>query len=367
MATSQEMHPATEPDYAVPPGETVREFLDDLGMTQRQLAARLGLTPKHVNQLIQGLVPLSPDVAARLELVTGMSARMWNRLEADYQTTLTRLRQRQDFAELAAWVQNEIPVKELVKRGALPSTPKDPTSRVQQVLAFFGVAHLETYRELYESPAADFRQSKAFKAEPGAVAAWLRLGELAAQDVRCEPYSKAGIEAALPQLRQLTVQPSEIFFRLTRDICAANGIAVVVIPEITGARACGATKWLSPDKAMVMLSGRYKKNDQLWFTFFHELGHVIKHSKKDVWIENSQNREDPSEQEADSFARDLLIPPTKASRLSSLASLDEVRRFAMEIGIAPGIVVGRMQRDGHLGYSVGNRLKEDIDLGKAAT
>ncbi|MFI0357275.1 HigA family addiction module antitoxin [Actinomadura sp. 9N407] len=366
MATTQEMYPAAEPDYAVPPGETIREFLDDLGMTQRQLATRLGLTPKHVNQLVQGLVPLSPDVAARLELVTGMSARMWNRLEADYQTTVTRLRQRQDFAELAAWVQNEIPVKELVKRGVLPSTPKDPGSRVQQVLTFFGVAHLETYRELYESPAADFRQTKAFKAEPGAVAAWLRLGELAAQDVHCEPYSKAGIEAALPRLRQLTVQPSEIFFRLVRDICAANGIAVVVIPEITGARACGATKWLSPDKAMVMLSGRYKKNDQLWFTFFHELGHVIKHSKKDVWIENSQNREDPSELEADGFARDLLIPPRKASRLSSLASLDEVRLFAMEIGIAPGIVVGRMQRDGHLGYSVGNKLKDDIDLGKAA-
>ncbi|WP_165975414.1 HigA family addiction module antitoxin [Actinomadura rubrisoli] len=365
MATSQDLYTAAEPDYAVPPGETIREFLDDLGMTQRQLAARLGLTPKHVNQLVQGLVPLSPDVAARLELVTGLSARMWNRLEADYQTTVTRLRQRDDHAELASWVKDEIPVGELVKRGVLPAAPKDESSRIQQVLTFFGVAHLETYRELYESTAVSFRQTKAFKAEPGAVASWIRLGELKAQDVRCRQYTKAGIEAALPRLRQLTVQPPEVFFRLTRDICAANGIAVVVVPEITGARACGATKWLSQDKAMVMLSGRYKKNDQLWFTFFHELCHVIRHGKGEVWIEGGPGSEEPREQEADRFARDLLIPPAKASRLPSLKTLAEVGRFADEIGIAPGIVVGRMQREGHMDYQVGNMLKVGIDLAKA--
>ena len=99
--TDRELYKLAEPDYAVPPGETIRELLDDLGMSQRQLSSRLGLTPKHVNQLIQGLVPLSPDVAARLELVTGMPARLWNRLEADYQTTRTRLRVRSDLEERA--------------------------------------------------------------------------------------------------------------------------------------------------------------------------------------------------------------------------------------------------------------------------
>lgn len=366
MATPPDLYPATEPDYAVPPGETIREFLDDLDMTQRQLAVRLALTPKHVNQLIQGLVPLSPEVAARLELVTGMPARMWNRLEADYQTTVTRLRQRADFAELATWVKDEIPVGELVKRGALPDGPKDAHSRVQQVLAFFGVAHLETYRELYESAAVSFRQSRAFRAGPGAVASWIRLGELKAQDIRCKPYTKAGIHADLPRLRQLTVQPPEVFFPLIRDICATNGIAVVVVPEITGARSCGATKWLSPTKAMVMLSGRYKTNDQLWFTFFHELCHVIEHGKQEVRVEGGTDREDPLERAADEFARDLLIPAAEASRLPALKTLDDVKRFADEIGIAPGIVVGRMQHERHFTFKVGNKLKEDINLVKAA-
>jgi HTH-type transcriptional regulator/antitoxin HigA len=87
MADTANLHPAGEPDYAVAPGETIREFLDGLGMTQRELSTRLDLSPKHVNQLVQGLVPLSVDVATRLELVTRMPARLWLRLEADYQAT----------------------------------------------------------------------------------------------------------------------------------------------------------------------------------------------------------------------------------------------------------------------------------------
>ncbi|SNT61222.1 HTH-type transcriptional regulator / antitoxin HigA [Actinomadura meyerae] len=358
----QELHEPAEPDYAVPPGETIREFLDDLGMSQRQLSARLGLTPKHVNQLIQGLVPLTPVVALRLQLVTGMPARLWNRLEADYQTTRTRLRGRSDLDELIAWVRDEIPVSELVKRGVLPPVPKDPASRVEQVLSFFGVAHLASYRELYADPAVRFRQTKAFAAKPGAVAAWLRLGELQARDVACEPYDRHRLDQDLRALRQLTVQPPEVFFKLTVDICARNGIALVVVPEIPGTRAAGATKWLSPQKAMVMLSGRYRTDDQLWFTFFHELCHVMKHSKRAVWIEADDGGADPCEAEADTFARDLLIPPDAARRLPDLKKLDDIRRFAMEVGIAPGIVVGRMQREGLLSYRNGNRLKRSIHL-----
>jgi HTH-type transcriptional regulator/antitoxin HigA len=362
MTENARLYPAGEPDYAVAPGETVREFLDELGMTQRELATRLDLSPKHVNQLVQGLVPLSSEVASRLELVTGMPARLWLRLEADYQATRQRLRQRIDMAESTAWLQ-EIPVGELVKRGALPPKPNDKVSRTQQALAFFGVAHISTYRELYEKPSVAFRQTRAFKADPGAVAAWLRLGELAARDVQCEPFDRRGLEDSLPELRRLTVQPPQVFFALMRDISARHGVAVVVVEEIKGARASGATKWLSPDKAMILLSGRYKRDDHMWFTFFHEICHVMKHGKADVWIEDERAIEDPREDEANRFARDLLIPPQEATRMTGLGnSLEAIADFAEEIGISPGIVVGRMQRERLLDYRVGNKLRQKIDF-----
>ncbi|GAA3443487.1 ImmA/IrrE family metallo-endopeptidase [Planomonospora venezuelensis] len=361
MTSDATLHRAGAPDYAVPPGETIREHLDGLGMTQRELAKRLGLSTKHLNQLIQGLVPLSAEIAQRLELVTGMPARLWNRLEADYRSALQRLRQTEELKECVPWL-GRMPVRQLIRAGALPREPVDDISRVLQLLAFFGVAHLSTWRELYERPAASFRQTKAFTAEPGAVAAWLRLGELAARDVRCAPFSRRGLQDSLPGLRSLTTQPLEIAVSLARDICARHGVAVVFVEEITGTHASGATKWLTPDKAMLLLSLRYKRDDHLWFTFFHEIGHILLHEKSDVWIEDDVSGADPREEQADRFAADLLIPADHLPRLHELRSLESVKEFAHELGIAPGIVVGRLQHEGIWPHRQGNGLKRKIEL-----
>jgi HTH-type transcriptional regulator/antitoxin HigA len=88
-----------EPDYAVPPGRTLRETIDTLGIDQRELAARAGLSAKHVNQVIKGIAPITHDTAIRLERVTGVPARMWNNLEANYREQLARLAARRDSDE----------------------------------------------------------------------------------------------------------------------------------------------------------------------------------------------------------------------------------------------------------------------------
>ncbi|MFN8491179.1 MAG: hypothetical protein U0350_26520 [Caldilineaceae bacterium] len=37
------------------------------------------------------------------------------------------------------------------------------------------------------------------------------------------------------------------------------------VPELAQLRVCGATRWLTPNKALLQLSLRYKTNDHLWF------------------------------------------------------------------------------------------------------
>ena len=361
-AQTDEFYPLGDTDYAIPPGETLRELLDEQGLTQRDLARRADLSPKHVNRLMQGLVPLSPDVAQRLERVTGTPARIWNRLEANYQSDLQRLRDRRDLAAAGPWLA-DLPVKALVERGVLPTEPSDKTSRVEQMLNFFGVASVDAWDEVYKELACAFRQSKAYEAKPGSVAAWLRLGEVAALDVHCHPFDAAGLRAALPQLRALTSEPPEVFSPQMRHICASHGVAVVFIEELAGARASGVTRWLTPRKALVQLSLRYRTDDHLWFTFFHEIAHVLLDKKKDVIIEDSRGtNDDPREAEADHFSRDLLIPPKDALDLPRLRSPQAVREFASKTGIAPGIVVGRLQHDGLWPHSRGHQLKRRLTL-----
>lgn len=357
---NEQLFPTAEPDYTVPPGETLRDRLEELGMTQAELATRTGLSTKHVNQILQGVAHISPDTAQRLELATGVPARLWNRLEADYRAIAARLQQRRALKDDVAWLK-ELPIKELVDRGVLPQEPNDKVSRVQQLLAFFGVASPGAWRDLWLRPDAAFRQSPAFEAKPGAVAAWLRLGELAASDVATRPYHGTDLRALLPRLRALTTQPPDVFEPAMRTSCAEVGVVVVFVKEVRGARVSGATRWLSPTRALVQLSLRYKTDDQFWFTFFHELAHVLLHGKKDVWIEDG-SRDDPREEEANRFAAELLIPRQYEDELKKLGTLQEIRVFAQGIGVAPGIVMGRLQREGILRYGVGEQLKRRFEL-----
>jgi HTH-type transcriptional regulator / antitoxin HigA len=357
----KKLYPLGDTDYAVPPGETLQELLEERGMSQRDLARRAGLSPKHVNKLLHGLVPLSPDVAVRLERVTGAPARFWNQREANYRSDLERIQSKRDLSADVMWVR-DFPVGELVKRDILPAEPSDKISRLEQLLAFFGVASVDTWDDVYAELACAFRTTKAYETKPKALAAWLRLGEIAALDIHCAPYDRKGLLEALPSLRALTRESADVFTARLRAVCAAHGIAVVFIPELRGSRASGVARWLTPAKALIQLSFRYRTDDHLWFTFFHEMGHVLRHGKTDVWIEATSSPDDPREAEADGFSRDTLIPRAEASGLASLKTLDDVQRFADRIGIAPGIVVGRLQHDDLWPYSRGNQLKRQLSF-----
>jgi len=360
MTGEMSLYSLGDTDYAVPPGETLRELLEEQGLSQRDLARRAELSPKHINKLMQGTVPLSSDVAMRLERVTGTPARIWNRLEADYRSDLERIRSQRELSADVTWV-DDFPVTELVKRDVLPEQPSDKVSRLEQMLAFFGVASVDAWQDVYADLACAFRASKMFEAKQGALAAWLRLGEIAARDVFCEPFVRKQLEDALPSLRELTREAFDACAEQMARICAECGVAVVFVPELPGARASGVTRWLTPSKALIQLSLHYKTDDHLWFTFFHEIGHVLRHGKTDVWIEATALAADnPREAEADRFSRDLLISPKDARELPALKTTDDVRRFADGIGIAAGIVVGRLQHDAIWPHQRGNQLKRQL-------
>ena len=75
---------AYTPDYAVSPGETLAEMLNERGMSQAELARRTGISTKHINLILKGSAPISPETALKLERVLNVSARVWNALEANY-------------------------------------------------------------------------------------------------------------------------------------------------------------------------------------------------------------------------------------------------------------------------------------------
>lgn len=329
-----------EPDYAVAPGETLLEVMTSLEMNQKELAKRLGLTEQTLIRIFKGEQPISYETANRLELVTQVPARFWNNLEAEYREQLAKLEERQRLADNIAWLK-KIPVKELVERGYLKSQP-DQVSQVREVLKFYGVGSVAAWSEIWDAPAVAARRSPCFETRPGDASAWIRQGELQAHEVSCQPYDKARFRAALQQIRSLTREPAQVFEPAMKQLCAQAGVALALVREMKKVPWSGATKWLTPSKAMILLCLRGKGEDKFWFSFFHEAGHILHDSKKDLLI-NDGSHDDPREERANQFASDLLIPQKFNSRISSLKSRAEVVLLAEDLGIAPGIVAGRYQ------------------------
>jgi HTH-type transcriptional regulator / antitoxin HigA len=368
--TPRQLIPAPEPDYATPPGETLRERLDELGMTQAELARRTGLTPKHVNQVMQGVASLSPDVAQRLEYATGTPVRWWLRLEADYRAAQTRTSQRDILPTDISWAKT-MPVAALVNAGALPAAPRDPVSRFRQLLVFFGVVSVDAYKEIWRQPAAAFRQSHAYSIDPNAVAAWLRLGELAVQQDQPRRFNADRLRAALPQLRTSTTRPVREALLEIINIAKSCGLSIVFVPDIPGTRAYGATRWIG-QHPLVQLSRRGGTDDQIWITIYHELGHILLHNRKAVFLDQLEenpiaiNDDLPDyEKEAQHFAWSLAIPDGAQETMTRLTSNEAVLDFAEEQGIAPSLVVARLQSLGLWSYRDGARLKRrvhDADL-----
>ena len=81
------------PDYAVPPGETLLETIHALDLTQKELALRMGCPVKTINEIIKGVAAITAETALQLEKVTGVPASFWTNAEANYRERLARLKE----------------------------------------------------------------------------------------------------------------------------------------------------------------------------------------------------------------------------------------------------------------------------------
>lgn len=340
-----------------PPGETIADLLDERGWSKSELADRLGCTPKHVSQMLNGKAPIHAEMAAMLSRVLGSTPEFWLQREAQYRAALERIASNDALAGYKDWLR-ELPVRWMVKEKLVPEH-LDKGTMVEETLRFFGVASVPAWREVYGGHGAAFRTSARLGKKHGSVATWLRRAEIEAEKIHCQPWSEGSLKALLPQLRELTLEiDPQLFLPRLVDACAGVGVATVFVPTPPGCPASGATRWLTPDKALVILSLRYKTNDHLWFTFFHEIGHILLHSKKVAFLEGMEGLDSRLEKEADDFSADLLIPPKDAEELPRLKTQAAVRKFAARIGVHPGIVVGRLQKEGHVAWSAMNGLKQ---------
>lgn len=346
-----------EPDYAVSPGEILEERLEVWEMSQAEFARRCGRSPKLISQIIAGVAPVEPETALQFEKVSGLDARIWLGLEAGYRLHLERAAEQQRLAEAVEWAKG-FPRNELTKRGYLKRTPP-PENSVADLLSFFGVASVEAWQNRQAALQVAYRHSPTFSSDDAALSTWLRLGELAAEQVECADYSEAKFKQALRRIRNLTTHPFDVSSEEARRLCQDAGVVLAIIKPLPKTALSGVARWLTPRKALIQLSARHLSEDHLWFSFFHEAAHILIHGKRDIFVHDNPGKVTDADIEADSWARDFLVAKDEWDGFvrNSFFNRDNVQRFAGEQRIAPGIVVGRLQHEQKIPWSRLNDLK----------
>lgn len=340
---------------AIAPGATIREQLEDRGMTQREFAARMGLSEKHVSRLINGEVALTQEVALKLEYVLGVPASFWNNLEAIYREKLIRV-QEETQMEKDEKIARLFPYSEMARFGWVEPT-RIVKEKVILLRRYFGVASLQLLTE-HRILNIACRRLRATEKGDYALLAWAQQAKIQAANVHVSGINITLLRESISDIRAMTIDDPSVFCNKLTALLAKCGIALVFLPHLSGSFLHGAT-FFDADRIVMGVTVRGKDADRFWFSLLHEIGHAL---RNDMAKQNGTTEDD--ENAANEFAANTLINPEDYAKFTRRGryTADSVSAFARQIGISAGIVVGRLQRDNYIHYNELNDLKEQYAI-----
>lgn len=336
---------------AIHPGVTLKEILDSTGMGQAELSRRTGLHTKTINEIIKGKKPISPTTALKLSLVFGMTENFWNNLQKNYDETVKRLELENELEKNKDLSVKFTAYNDLAKIGALPKT-RDRKEKAKNLLKFFGVASFVYLDNLYSLENYAFRKNTTGELSKENLLLWLRLGEIEANKIETKPFDAGKLKDSLQEIKELNLLNPRVYSVKLIEKLSECGVALVFLPYLKNTFVNGASKWMRKDKAAIFLTPRNSWEDILWFTLFHELGHILKHRKKaefiSFWDERLivQSEYRQLEEEADKFASDILIEKNMWRRFFQKNNFtqSEIIKFSKQVSVNPGIVAGRLAK-----------------------
>jgi addiction module HigA family antidote len=347
-------------------GETLKEKLDELQMGPKEFAIRTDKPEKTITAILKGDSSITPDMAILFEKVLQIPARFWLNAQRNYDEYMAREKQKSIVATDIEWVK-KFPIKNLAELGLVNASNFDRIAQRDELLQLFGVASPRAWEKYYidQQLKAAFRISLNHTKDPFAVSAWLRIGELAAKKIESGVYSDKEFKAILPDIKKIMQTQSTDFAEQLQKKCLAVGVKVIYVPCLTKAPNHGATRWIG-DTPIIQLSGRYKRNDIFWFTFFHEVGHILLHRKNDIFIESLDYSENDKakEQEANNFAIKWTFSEEEEKIVMNSLPLTEtsIEDFATSFGTHPAMIIGRFQHKKLIPYYLGKDFIVPIEL-----
>ena len=289
------------PDWVSPPADTITDLLKEENLSLKEFTQRMSCTSHFTSKLINGSIAITPQIAEKLEIILGSSKTFWMNRESQYREHFARLQS--EAKERKEWIK-KFPLTDMIKFGWM-SPSSDSAEKATNCLHFFGVTTVKEWHEKYNDlhKVTAFRTSSFFSSQTESIIAWLRQGEIEGQSIKCKSWNAQRFLETLLKIRPLTrMKDPQVFIPELQKRFTKCGVAVVIVPTPAKCPASGAIYFISPNKALLILSFRYLSDDHFWFSLFHEAGHLLHHGNKSLFLEGVDKSTTLEEMEANNFA-----------------------------------------------------------------
>ncbi|MDB2315049.1 HigA family addiction module antitoxin [Flavobacteriaceae bacterium] len=353
------------PESVTHPGEILKESLEDNNLGAKEFAVKTGKPEKTITAVLKGESSITSDMAVLFEQVLRIPVNFWLEAQKNYDEYKARIGYQINIENAIAW-SSTFPYAQMASFGWVPKT-RVAKEKVINLFNFFNVASQKGFEDYYynQRTKVAFRISLKDQKNASLIAAWLRQGEIQADDFQINEFSKTKLKEILPHIKKIMAkQPKDYFLKL-QNLCFSAGIKLVFTPCLPKTSIHGSTRWIKSNP-LIQLSGRYKRNDIFWFTFFHEIGHILLHGKKYISIENidvvGENKE--FEDQANEFASNWLLTENQENEILRHPKItsDDILKYAEKFKTHPAIIIGRLQHKKIIPYGKGNNFFESLEL-----
>jgi len=354
-----------KPDYAIHPGETLREKLEELKMLPKEFAVRTSKPVKTISEILNGKSSITPDMAVQFEKVLCISAGFWLKHQANYNEFVAREKHKQEISKAIEWAK-QFPYSQMAKLGLVKATRKID-EKAEELLGFFNISKSSAWEDIYlkQQTPVYFRISLQHSKNPYALSVLLQMGDIEANKIQAAEFNKTKLKEILPELKSIMVNEPDDFLSQIQKICLLAGVKVIYTPILPKTVINGTVRWIN-NNPVIQITDRYKKYDIFWFSLFHELGHIILHgNKKNIFLEEIQgfNKKDEKEIQADNFAANLLLTNEEYSQIINELNLgkdvfETINYFAKQFNTHKDIIIGRILYKNKNLYKFGFLQKE---------
>jgi len=358
------------PQIVSHPGLGLREKLEELQMSPKEFAVRCNKPVKTISEVLNGKSAITPDMAVQFENVLHIPAKFWLKRQYNYDEFVARSNRQETIEGATDWARL-FPYADMAKKGWVPKTSR-VEEKAEHLMEYFSFSSHISWEKFYMKSElkASFRISLAHTNTPHALSAWLRRGDIQAQAIEAPEYSAKALRAVLPQLKAIMAKQPDDFFQQAQALCLGAGLKLVYTPCLPKAPINGVARWIENNTTpLIQLSCRQKRNDVFWFSFFHELGHILLHGRKDIFLENVEYEGFDAEKEAaaDAFAIAWTFSEKQETEVMKKNRLttDDIVVYAEKFQTHPAMIIGRLQKKEVIHYSVGRAFIVKIKLDEA--